>query len=78
MFIFRPLHLIVGYPKPISDFSTLHSIIMTYNTLFVFFQFLFFLSNQYFFRLIEAGAHMDAVNSFGETPFDAATTGSFL
>ncbi|KAI9561961.1 Fem-1-like protein B [Daphnia sinensis] len=49
-----PLHLIVGYPKPISDFVTLHSIIMT---------------------LIEAGAHMDAVNSYGETPFDAATTG---
>lgn len=49
-----PLHLIVGYPKPISDFVTLHSIIMT---------------------LIEAGAHMDAVNSYGETPFETATTG---
>ncbi|XP_032793814.2 protein fem-1 homolog B [Daphnia magna] len=49
-----PLHLIVGYPKPISDFVTLHSIIMT---------------------LIEAGAHMDAVNLYGETPIDAATTG---
>ena len=49
-----PLHIIVSYPKPISDFMTLHSIIMT---------------------LIEAGAHMDAVNSFGETPFETATTG---
>ncbi len=28
-FLNRPLHLIVGYPKPISDFVTLHSIIMT-------------------------------------------------
>jgi len=49
-----PLHLIVSYSKPISDFMTLHSIIMT---------------------LIEAGAHIDAVNSYGETPFQAATTG---
>jgi len=49
-----PLHLIVSYSKPISDFMTLHSIIMT---------------------LIEGGAHIDAVNSYGETPFQAATTG---
>ena len=27
-------------------------------------------------RLIEAGAHMDTVNSSGKTPFDAATTGN--
>lgn len=26
--------------------------------------------------LIEAGAHIDAVNSYGETPFQAATTGT--
>ncbi|XP_024939471.1 protein fem-1 homolog B isoform X2 [Cephus cinctus] len=49
-----PLHVIVGYHKPISDFMTLHSIIMD---------------------LIEAGAHMDTVNSRGKTPFNAATTG---
>lgn len=49
-----PLHLIVGYPKPISDFATLHTIIMT---------------------LIEGGAHMDAVNSYGETAYETATTG---
>jgi Fem-1 family protein b len=28
--------------------------------------------------LTEAGAHMDTVNSQGETPFDAATTGTSL
>jgi len=25
--------------------------------------------------LVEAGAHIDAVNSYGETPFETATTG---
>ena len=30
------------------------------------------------FSLIEAGAHMDAVNSYGETPFETATTGCFF
>ncbi|XP_011314979.1 protein fem-1 homolog B [Fopius arisanus] len=49
-----PLHVIVTYTKPISDFMTLHGIIL---------------------ELIEAGAHMDIVNSQGETPYDAATTG---
>ncbi|XP_066601371.1 protein fem-1 homolog B-like [Prorops nasuta] len=49
-----PLHLIVSYRKPISDFTTLHTIIM---------------------ELIEAGAHMDTVNSKGKTPYDAVTTG---
>lgn len=50
-----PLHFIVQYEKPISDFMTLHSIIID---------------------LVEAGAHMDTVNSQGKTPFDAATTGN--
>lgn len=50
-----PLHVIVQYEKPISDFMTLHSIILD---------------------LVEAGAHMDTVNSQGKTPFDAATTGN--
>ncbi|XP_058796815.1 protein fem-1 homolog B-like isoform X2 [Phymastichus coffea] len=49
-----PLHIIVQYEKPISDFLTLHSIILD---------------------LVEAGAHMDIVNSQGKTPFNAATTG---
>nr|XP_034191948.1 protein fem-1 homolog B [Osmia lignaria] len=49
-----PLHVIVSYRKPISDFMTLHSIIM---------------------ELIEAGAHMDTVNSSGKTPYDAVTKG---
>merc|ERR1712137_1195533 len=49
-----PLHIIVGYPRPISDFVTLHGIILT---------------------LVEAGAHVDAVNAFGQTPFETATTG---
>ncbi|XP_033211455.1 protein fem-1 homolog B isoform X2 [Belonocnema kinseyi] len=49
-----PLHVIVSYEKPISDFMTLHAIIM---------------------GLIEAGAHMDTVNSQGKTPYEAATTG---
>ncbi|XP_015127135.1 protein fem-1 homolog B [Diachasma alloeum] len=49
-----PLHVIATYQKPISDFMTLHSIIL---------------------ELIDAGAHMDIVNSQGETPYDAATTG---
>ncbi|XP_003697660.1 protein fem-1 homolog B [Apis florea] len=49
-----PLHIIVSYREPISDFMTLHSIIMA---------------------LIEAGAHMDIVNSNGKTPYDAVTTG---
>ncbi|KAF4530186.1 hypothetical protein B566_EDAN001445 [Ephemera danica] len=49
-----PLHVIVSYQKPISDFGTLHSIIV---------------------NLTQAGAHMDTVNSQGETPFDTATTG---
>lgn len=50
-----PLHMIVNYHKPISDFMTLHSIIMD---------------------LTEAGAHIDCVNSRGETPLDSAATGS--
>lgn len=49
-----PLHLIVSYQKPISDFMTLHTIIMD---------------------LTEAGAHMDVVNSRGETPYDSSATG---
>ncbi|XP_017759150.1 PREDICTED: protein fem-1 homolog B [Eufriesea mexicana] len=49
-----PLHVIVSYGEPISDFMTLHSIIM---------------------GLIDAGAHMDTVNSEGKTPYDAVTTG---
>ncbi|XP_051154335.1 protein fem-1 homolog B-like [Leptopilina boulardi] len=49
-----PLHVIVSYEKPISDFLTLHAIIM---------------------GLIEAGAHMDTVNSQGKTPYESATTG---
>ncbi|KAG7210254.1 hypothetical protein KM043_011802 [Ampulex compressa] len=49
-----PLHVIVSYCKPISDFLTLHSIII---------------------ELIEAGAHMDTVNSNGMTPYNAVTTG---
>ncbi|CAL7950832.1 unnamed protein product [Xylocopa violacea] len=49
-----PLHVIVGYKESISDFMTLHSIIM---------------------ELIDAGAHMDTVNRYGETPYDAVTTG---
>ncbi|XP_043223014.1 protein fem-1 homolog B-like isoform X2 [Amphibalanus amphitrite] len=49
-----PLHLIVGYQKPISDFLTLHSIIVA---------------------LVEAGAHIDACNVSGRTPFESATTG---
>ena len=49
-----PLHLIVGYQKPISDFLTLHSIIVA---------------------LVEAGAHIDACNLSGRTPFESATTG---
>ncbi|XP_026673893.1 protein fem-1 homolog B isoform X2 [Ceratina calcarata] len=49
-----PLHVIVGYREPISDFMTLYTIIM---------------------ELIEAGAHMDTVNSSGKTPYDAVTTG---
>ncbi|XP_013788566.1 protein fem-1 homolog B-like [Limulus polyphemus] len=49
-----PLHIIVGYQNPITDFLTFHSIITA---------------------LIEACAHMDAMNNSGETPFDAATTG---
>ncbi|KAL0278710.1 UNVERIFIED_CONTAM: hypothetical protein PYX00_000453 [Menopon gallinae] len=49
-----PLHIIVRYQKPVSDFLTLHSIILD---------------------LIEAGAHMDIVNSLGKTPFETATTG---
>lgn len=28
--------------------------------------------------LIEAGAHMDTVNSQGKTPYDAATTGLYI
>lgn len=49
-----PLHIIVGYNKPISDFMTLFVIIA---------------------RLIEFGAHTDAVNCKGETPKDVASTG---
>ncbi|XP_063980650.1 protein fem-1 homolog B isoform X2 [Diachasmimorpha longicaudata] len=49
-----PLHVIVTYQKPISDFMTLHSIVL---------------------ELVDAGAHMDIVNSQGKTPYDAATTG---
>ncbi|XP_033346613.1 protein fem-1 homolog B [Bombus vosnesenskii] len=49
-----PLHIIVSYREPVSDFMTLHSIIMD---------------------LIEAGAHMDTVNSNGKTPYDAVATG---
>ncbi|KAK0096358.1 hypothetical protein PV326_005706 [Microctonus aethiopoides] len=49
-----PLHMIVTYQKPISDFMTLHGIIL---------------------ELINGGAHVDTVNSKGETPYDAATTG---
>nr|XP_003704502.1 PREDICTED: protein fem-1 homolog B-like isoform X1 [Megachile rotundata] len=49
-----PLHIIVSYRKPISNFMTLHSIIM---------------------ELIEAGAHMDTVNSSGKTPYDAVSKG---
>lgn len=52
-----PLHVIVQYEKPISDFMTLHSIILD---------------------LVEAGAHMDTVNSEGKTPFEASTTGNFF
>ncbi|KAG8039160.1 hypothetical protein G9C98_003467 [Cotesia typhae] len=49
-----PLHVIVAYEKPISDFLTLHGIIV---------------------ELVNAGAHVDTVNSEGKTPYDAATTG---
>lgn len=49
-----PLHVIVGYTEPISDFMTLYTIIM---------------------ELIEAGAHVDTVNSNGKTPYDEVTTG---
>ncbi|XP_012285319.1 protein fem-1 homolog B isoform X2 [Orussus abietinus] len=49
-----PLHIIVSYQKSISDFLTLHTIVI---------------------ELINAGAHMDIVNSQGKTPYDAATTG---
>ncbi|XP_053596423.1 protein fem-1 homolog B-like isoform X1 [Microplitis demolitor] len=49
-----PLHVIVAYEKPISDFLTLHGIVV---------------------ELINAGAHVDTVNSEGKTPYDAATTG---
>ncbi|XP_037080986.1 protein fem-1 homolog B-like [Pollicipes pollicipes] len=49
-----PLHLIVGYQKPISDFRTLHSIIEA---------------------LVDGGAHIDACNRSGLTPFESATTG---
>ncbi|KAF2360217.1 Ankyrin repeat-containing domain [Trinorchestia longiramus] len=48
-----PLHLIVPYQKPISDFLTLYNIIL---------------------GLVEAGAHMDIVNSAGQTPMECATT----
>ena len=49
-----PLHLIVTYTKIVSDFLTLHAIVMA---------------------LLEAGAHIDSVNSAGQTPLDASTTG---
>jgi len=49
-----PLHIIVSYQKIVSDFLTLHAIIMA---------------------LLEAGAHIDCVNSSGQTPLNAATTG---
>ncbi|XP_047740597.1 protein fem-1 homolog B isoform X2 [Hyalella azteca] len=48
-----PLHLIVPYQKPISDFLTIYNIIQ---------------------GLVEAGAHMDIVNSAGLTPMDCAST----
>lgn len=50
-----PLHMIVNYHKPVSDFMTLHAIITD---------------------LAEAGAHIDCVNMKGETPLEAAATGS--
>jgi len=49
-----PLHVIVSYKKIVSDFLTLHAIIMA---------------------LLEAGAHIDAVNAAGQTPLSAAATG---
>jgi len=51
---YTPLHLIVSYTKIVTDFITLHTIIVA---------------------LLEAGAHIDCVNSLGQTPLDAATTG---
>uniref|UniRef100_UPI00358EA6CD protein fem-1 homolog B-like isoform X2 n=1 Tax=Myxine glutinosa TaxID=7769 RepID=UPI00358EA6CD len=49
-----PMHLIVCYARPISDFLTLHGIIIA---------------------LLEAGAHADATNCNGQTPFECCTTG---
>uniref|UniRef100_A0A8C4N987 Protein fem-1 homolog B n=1 Tax=Eptatretus burgeri TaxID=7764 RepID=A0A8C4N987_EPTBU len=49
-----PLHLIVCYARPISDFLTLHGIIVS---------------------LLEAGAHVDATDCNGQTPFECCTTG---
>merc|ERR1719334_563391 len=49
-----PLHIIVNYKKIVSDFLTLHAIVMA---------------------LLEAGAHIDAVNAAGQTPLSAAATG---
>merc|ERR1719228_2349313 len=49
-----PLHIIVNYKKIVSDFLTLHAIVMA---------------------LLEAGAHIDAVNAAGQPPLSAAATG---
>jgi len=49
-----PLHVIVSFKKIVSEFLTLHAIIIA---------------------LLEAGAHIDAVNAAGQTPLSASTTG---
>ena len=65
-----PLHTIVSYKKIVSDFLTLHAIIMAlleHGKQ----QSLLYLS----LTIASPGAHIDSVNGAGQTPLAAATTG---
>ena len=75
-----PLHVIVSYEKPIRFLFLLNFIIefrkiIMFNLCYSIFYSDFMTLHAIIMGLIEAGAHMDTVNSQGKTPYDAATTG---
>lgn len=78
-----PLHIIVSYREPVR-YSQLHCFIKPNLFLVknVFITYLkpcsdFMTLHSIIMDLIEAGAHMDTVNSNGKTPYDAVATGLF-
>lgn len=78
-----PLHVIVSYRKhirynyKIAYFPKQKYIVSNVYKWFLNFHSGFLTLHSIIMELIEAGAHMDIVNSNGKTPYDAASSGTF-